>query len=160
MTPTISWDSVHINNFTNSFISFLQCRVLRETQESKILVNFAGSLIPLYFVTMLGYGDMPEGACHLWAFLMVYFFIVALFWGFLEALLVMLKLKISNFEDRFLTRNYVWIAMPLAWGMYISIKMLKEHLITSVSLQRFQWFLLLFHLVDWTTMERKDCKLL
>lgn len=78
---------------------------------------------------MLAYGDMPEGACRLWAFLMVYFFIVALFWGSLEALLVMLKMKSSNFGEGFLTRNYVWIAMPVAWGMYVQI--LKEHIIMS-----------------------------
>lgn len=82
-----------------------------------MLVNLSVSLIALYIVTMLAYGeDMPEGACRLWAFLMVYFFIVALFWGFLEALLLILKMKISSFEERFLLRNYVWIAMPVAWG--------------------------------------------
>jgi hypothetical protein len=96
----------------------LGIRALRATRESKILVNLAIALFGLYFVTMLAYGkDMPEGACRVWAVLMVYFFNVALFWGFLEALLVMLKLKMATFGSGFLTRNYVWIALPFAWGL-------------------------------------------
>ena len=86
------------------------------TNESKILVNTAVSLLALYLVTMLAYGeDMPEGACRLWAFLMVYFFIVALLWGSLEALFLVLKQKIIS-SNRFFARNYAWIAMPVAWG--------------------------------------------
>ena len=92
-------------------------RVLRATQESRILVNFCGALFGLYFVTMLAYGeDMPEGACRLWAFLMDYFFIVALIWTFAEALLVFLRQKMPSFDDRFLTRNLSWIFLPIAWG--------------------------------------------
>ena len=99
-------------------IIYIDYRALRATTESKILINLAIALFGLYFVTMLAYGkDMPEGACRLWAVLMVYFFNVALFWGFLEALLLMLKQKMATFGSGFLTRNYVWIAMPFVWGM-------------------------------------------
>ena len=60
---------------------------------------------------------MPQGACRLWAFLMDYFFIVALIWTFAEALLLVLRQKkASSFGEDFLTKNYVWIAMPIAWG--------------------------------------------
>jgi hypothetical protein len=98
----------------------LGLRVLRATQESRILVNFCGALFGLYFVTMLAYGeDMPEGACRLWAFLMDYFFIVALIWTFAEALLVFLRQKMPSFDDRFLTRNLSWIFLPIAWGVPI-----------------------------------------
>ena len=93
--------------------------MLRDTTESRILVNFALALFALYFVTMLAYGDnMPEGACRLWAFLMVYFFLVALAWSFVEALLLLLRLKMPSFGDSFLTEKYFWIALPCAWGKY------------------------------------------
>ena len=59
---------------------------------------------------------MPEGACRLWAFLMAYFFMVALIWTLTEALLLLLRQKMSSFGESFVTRNYVWIAMIIAWG--------------------------------------------
>ena len=106
--------------YVADFMSMFDDRILRETNESKILVNLAVSLIALYLVTMLSYGeDMPEGACRLWAFLMAYFFMVALAWSFVEALLLVLRLKISSFGEGFLTKNYVWIAIPFSWGRYI-----------------------------------------
>ena len=101
-----------------SSFSFLH-RVLRVTDESKIVINYAFALFGLYFITMLAYGeDMPEGACRLWAYFLVYFFLVALSWGFVEALYIMLRRVIPSFGAGFFTKNFVWIAIPLVWGKY------------------------------------------
>jgi hypothetical protein len=92
--------------------------VLRATKESKILIHLSVALIALYIVTVLAYvKELPEVACKVVAVLMIYFFNVALFWGLLHALLLILKLKMATFGSGFLTRNYVWIALPFAWGM-------------------------------------------
>lgn len=85
--------------------------------QSIMLVNFAGALFGLYFVTMLAFGeDMPQGACRLWAFLQVYFFNAALCWGLSEALFLFLNQMLSSFGEGFFTKYYVWIAMIFSWS--------------------------------------------
>ena len=108
-------------DITYYYILFTSFRKLRSTVNGQLLVNLSLALLGLFVVFIIsaqGQNGLTTAGCGFFAAALHYFLLAYFFFTAAEALFLYYKLVKVFMGQSFFIRNYIYIAMLVAWGKY------------------------------------------